>query len=105
GAVAGIFQDPSTFKLHLTLEPVMYMWPLKVVLAEFVGDECQYLAPTWLSRLWRAESKSAQRVRSYKWVITYVYTGNTLLTHTSRHGPQASVSAELVLKVVPYDTL
>lgn len=51
----------------------MYMRPLKVVLAEFVGDECQYSAPTWLSRHWRAESKSAQRVRSYGWVITYVY--------------------------------
>ncbi|KAL1936999.1 hypothetical protein VTO73DRAFT_2039 [Trametes versicolor] len=73
GAVEGIFQDPSTFKLHLTVEPVMFMRPLKVVLAEFVGDECQYSAPTWLSRLWRAENKSAQRVRSYEWVITYVY--------------------------------
>ncbi|OJT15783.1 hypothetical protein TRAPUB_4055 [Trametes pubescens] len=73
GAVEGIFQDPSIFKLHLTLEPVMYMRPLKVVLAEFVGDECQLSAPTWLSRLWHADGKSAQRVRSYEWVITYVF--------------------------------
>ncbi|KAH9850390.1 hypothetical protein C2E23DRAFT_887542 [Lenzites betulinus] len=44
GAVEGIFQDPSTYKLHLVLEPRMFMTPVRVVLAEFVGDECQYSA-------------------------------------------------------------
>ncbi|KAH9850187.1 hypothetical protein C2E23DRAFT_328700 [Lenzites betulinus] len=51
--IRGIFQVPSTYnlKLHLVLEPRMFMTSFRVVLADFVGDECQYSAPTWLQSL------------------------------------------------------
>ncbi|KAI0822488.1 hypothetical protein BC628DRAFT_1327275 [Trametes gibbosa] len=72
GAVEGIFQDPSTYKLRLVLQPRMVMKPLEVIIAEFVGDECQRSAPTWLKTLVRAPRKLARRVRSYEWLMRWV---------------------------------
>ncbi|KAH9852402.1 hypothetical protein C2E23DRAFT_200432 [Lenzites betulinus] len=72
GAVEGIFQDPSTYKLRLVLHPRMFMTPLVVFIAEFVGDECQRSAPTWLKTLARAPRKLARRNRSYEWLMRWV---------------------------------
>ncbi|KAH9848061.1 hypothetical protein C2E23DRAFT_845137 [Lenzites betulinus] len=73
GAVEGCFQDPSTYKLHLTLQPEMFMSSLKIVLGEFYGDEGQRSAPTWLKTLYARPHKAGSRIRSYQWIINWVY--------------------------------
>ncbi|KAI0630822.1 hypothetical protein C8Q77DRAFT_1135393 [Trametes polyzona] len=74
GAVEGIFQDSSTFKLHLRLRPNMFMTPLDVVIADFTGDVHYSDAPTWLVRLHDLTDKSSARLRSYRWLERYTFT-------------------------------
>ncbi|EIW62027.1 uncharacterized protein TRAVEDRAFT_27432 [Trametes versicolor FP-101664 SS1] len=73
GKVEGCFQDPSTWTLVLSLKPDMFMTPLKLTLAEFVGDLGQVDTPTWLLRLEDRAGRFAKRVRSYKWLETYAF--------------------------------
>lgn len=59
--------------LVLKLKPDMFMTPLKLTLADFVGDLGQDDTPTWLVRLEDRPGRFATRVRSYKWLETYSF--------------------------------
>ncbi|KAI0349432.1 hypothetical protein OH77DRAFT_1594226 [Trametes cingulata] len=72
GATEGIFQDPSTYKLVLALEPGLFMRHISVTLDTFVGDEDQYWAPTWLIRLRMIKGWRVEYVRIYSWVFAFV---------------------------------
>ncbi|KAH9848439.1 hypothetical protein C2E23DRAFT_435711 [Lenzites betulinus] len=71
--ICGIFQVLSTYKLHLVLEPRMFMTSVRVFLADFVGDECRYSAPTWLQSLRLARGQTLEFIRSYEWLEKIVY--------------------------------
>ncbi|KAI0363300.1 hypothetical protein BV20DRAFT_1058164 [Pilatotrama ljubarskyi] len=71
GEVDGFFRDPSTYRLLLTLEPVLFMRRLIVVIDEFVGDEDEHRAPMWLARLKHVRGKSVQGIRIYLWVYDF----------------------------------
>ncbi|KAL1939588.1 hypothetical protein VTO73DRAFT_9899 [Trametes versicolor] len=73
GEVEGCFQDPSTWTLVLILKPDMFMTPIKLTLAEFVGDMGQHDTSTWLVRLVDRPGRFAKRVRSYKWLERYSF--------------------------------
>ncbi|KAI0368949.1 hypothetical protein BV20DRAFT_968774 [Pilatotrama ljubarskyi] len=72
GKVEGIFQDPSTYELMLTLEPVMFMRRLEVKLDAYVGDEDYGNAPTWLKRLARIQGRRVQYMRDYTWLSLFL---------------------------------
>ncbi|KAI0364660.1 hypothetical protein BV20DRAFT_920500, partial [Pilatotrama ljubarskyi] len=68
GKVEGIFQDPSTYKLIITLEPVMFMRRLELTLDKYIGDEDYANAPTWLRGLARIQGRRVQYLRDYTWL-------------------------------------
>ncbi|KAI0634504.1 hypothetical protein C8Q77DRAFT_1073071 [Trametes polyzona] len=73
GAVDGIFQDNSNFKLWLRLRPNMFMSPLEIVLDDWTGYERVDDAPSWIIRLRDLAGMASARVRSYHWVQAYVW--------------------------------
>ncbi|KAI0365041.1 hypothetical protein BV20DRAFT_916149, partial [Pilatotrama ljubarskyi] len=72
GTVAGYFQDLSTYKLTLALEPVLFMRKLFVELDHFTGYPGDTYAPFWLSCLGKGEGHGSMRlVRTYVWLQAF----------------------------------